>query len=253
MRSGRRIQLSYSGAVIETINFLRDPTAQNENLTRLRAWLERQTETGLGPSPTDPGRNLLWVDVPGEQVARLLDGWRTAPNARRALADPMAKYIRARLTDGELIDWSVAVIHNATAQENVQLVGRSVGLTKRALHPEGSTSRTYDIRRLLSPPDERLDLSEAQYRLALSETQRLWAEGALRIKERPETPNGPCVRRVRPPQRGLLLLYMLDPRAAEIEEIEAIPALGISFPESPTDRPIEYMIPERYWDEFITT
>ena len=83
--------------------------------------------------------NLIWRDIDGEDVARLLDGWQTAPNARRALADPMARYIRARLRDDELNDWMVAIIHNSTAgaDQQVKLVRRNVGLTERAVYPQG--------------------------------------------------------------------------------------------------------------------
>jgi hypothetical protein len=251
MRSGRRIQLSYSGDVIETINFVRDPAAHVENLTRLQVWLDETTDAGHGPSRTTRGDNPMWTDVPGEAVARLLDGWRPAPNARRALPDPMARYIRARVQDQELLSWTVVVVHNATALKHVRLAGQRVGLTTRAQYPEGSTASTYDIRRLLSPPDERLDLSASELERALRRTQTLWEAGAVRTADRPETPNGPAVRWVRPPARGLMLFYLLDPTAGAIDGVEAIPALGVSFPDSPNARPIEYLIPARYWDDFV--
>jgi hypothetical protein len=253
MRSGRVIQLSYSGDVTETINFVRDAGAQNENLAHLGSWLIQQVEAGRSHRRSERGGNLIWERIPGEEVARLLDGWRTAPNARRALTDPMAKYIRARLRQDELSAWTVAVINNTTASVHVRLAGERVGLTTRALYPPGSTSKTYDIRRLLSPTDERLDLSADELERALRDTLRLWEQGGIRTAQRPTAPNGPAVRRVRPPQRGLLLLYLLDPAEAPLPGVEAIPALGVSFPESPNAQPIEYMIPARYWEDFIAS
>ncbi len=253
MRSGRLIQLSYSGDVTETINFVRDSSAQAENLKNLTSWLAQQADAGRRPHRSERGGNLIWDRVPGEHVAQLLDGWRTAPNARRALTDPMAKYIRARLREQELTGWTVAIIHNTTASSHVELAGEQVGLTTRALYPPGSTSKTYDIRRLLSPTDERLDLSASDLDRALRDTSRLWEQGGIRTVQRPSAPNGPAIRRARPPERGLLLLYMLDPAQAPLDGVEAIPALGISFPDSPNAQPIEYMIPARYWEDFIAS
>jgi hypothetical protein len=73
-------------------------------------------------------------------------------------------------------------------------------------------------------------------------------------------PNGPAIRRVRGsgsgdvkghPEKGLLLLYALDPAKAEAEFPQGTPpviAFGISFPDSEAGVKVEYKVNNVGWE-----
>jgi hypothetical protein len=50
-------------------------------------------------------------------------------------------------------------------------------------------------------------------------------------------------------ERGLLVIYSLDPSEARMDEPDAIPGFLVSFPESPGAPTISYVIPKRYWEQ----
>ena len=68
------------------------------------------------------------------------------------------------------------------------------------------------------------------------------------------TPVGEVVRQVRPKERGLLLIYPLDPhyfkKGNENAVIgEVVIGLGLSFPASETAEKIDYEVNQTYWRE----
>jgi hypothetical protein len=251
MRHGRPMKLAFAGDIIETINFERTAEPHLANLAHLEPWLQQQTQHGR-LSDERVRDNLVWRAVPGEAVAGLLEGWRTAPNARRAQAPLLARYIRTRLVDDELTNWTVVLINNAVASGRDGIADHSIGLTQRAEHEPERGAETYNLRRLLSPPDEWLDLDAEERRRALERTIFVWERGGVRSEKRPTEPNGSAVRFARPAARGLLLIYPLDPKDSGIDGLErCILGLGVSFPDSDLARPIDYVVPNRYWEEFV--
>ena len=70
----------------------------------------------------------------------------------------------------------------------------------------------YRIRRLVSPTDEMIDLTNDQRREALQRTIRLYERQPDNSRHRavPTRPSGPEIRRVRDTTNGLLLLYPLS-------------------------------------------
>ena len=104
------------------------------------------------------------------------------------------------------------------------------------------------IRRLLSPTDELIDLTDDQRKWALDQTvrQHLDHEETSRRRNMPTRPSGPNIRRARDPGNGLLLLYPLQER-----DPEGLPIVGFaaSFPTAERDTPIEYVVNSIYWQE----
>jgi hypothetical protein len=169
------------------------------------------------------------------------------------------------MADNELVEWTIALISN---QENVEkglcftVADLVVGLTERQrLNGNDQSDLKYRIRRLVSPSDEWIDLSEEEFAQAKEETQRIWNEnaGKIRSKELPELPSGLSVRRIRPSKRGLLLLYMLkhnpepDSLTPATSDLSGVPIVGIaiSFPESNRgdESAIEYVVNNIYWQQ----
>jgi hypothetical protein len=126
----------------------------------------------------------------------------------------------------------------------------------------------YSIGRLLSPRDEAIDLNGQEWEAALVETRHAWHADAGRLQEtgsgvpsEPNTPNGPAIRKIRGfgttdlgahPERGLLLLYVLDPEKANADfppETPGVVAFGMSFPGSRSGLKVEYKVNNVLWEQ----
>ena len=137
-------------------------------------------------------------------------------------------------------------------------------MTRKA---ESRDEGRYSIGRLLSPRDEAIDLDSTAWQEALALTRRAWTQDASkrRAASAPDLPAGPAIRRVRGfggdgvparPDRGLLLLYALDPKEAnEQGEARPIPsdtpviAFGVSFPGSDSGTEIVYKVNNVLWEQ----
>jgi hypothetical protein len=257
MRSGRSVKVSYSGDISETIAFSRDISIQQANLDLVDQFLLTQTAAGR---VVPEQRNLRWDFVPGDEVAGFLEQFRTVDAAKKARSKLLATYIRSRLAARELTDWTIVLIDNKVGRTTVTIGGVDVGLTKRAHYIAGQAPQTpaftegdYTVRRLADPEHELLDLSPQE----LAEARKLQAAAAAAAAESAiggepikEPKLGTFSRKVRPPTRGLITLYCLDPDPVELAaSIEAIPAFFISFPESEGAPTIDYVVPGRYHEQ----
>ena len=257
MRSGKTMDLTYSGEVSETIAFSRDIETQRANLRTVDQFLQGQIAAGREPTEK---RHLFWSEVPGIDVEALMDEFRTVDAAKKARGRLLAEYIRSRLRESELERWTVVLINNESTDLTAVIGGRRIGLTKRSHFGSGDggdgkgpSGGDYTLRRLASPDHEMLDLStdEINEAEALRDDARVQAERlAVNGAEVKEPSLGPFARAVRPETRGLLVLYGLDPKPARLEgSIEAIPAFLLSFPNSLNPRTIKYVVPRRYWEQ----
>jgi hypothetical protein len=212
MRSGQTIHLSYSAVVSETVTFAPEQIASNLQATE--DLLNR-----LGHCASVDGR-YIWRGVSASTILGFLAGYRTADaSATKVRADILAEYIRAREADGELIEWTVALMAGGFGRRHA-IGGLDVGLTKR--HWVGD----HAIKRLLSPSDEELDLDSKERTRALQLTAEMAAAAGGDPPARARL-SGRAIREVRPSRRGLLLLYPLERPAAG-----PVIGLGISFPRS---------------------
>lgn len=116
-----------------------------------------------------------------------------------------------------------------------------MGITQRealAVRTEHSS-----VRRLLSPPDEGLDLTE--YQQNLCRAPRIGRGGRETTAFSPER-----ARSQRPPERGLLLIYDVNLTRNEGKDtVEPSPATGIALSFPPDDRAqaVDYLANETYW------
>jgi hypothetical protein len=171
---------------------------------------------------------------------------------------------------GELTEWTVAVIGGGSGGSLDIGNGRSVRMLQRVR--KSCDAERYSIGRLMSPRDEAIDLDADAWNAALEMTHAAWRADPARLVEDeppdpPDAPNGPAVRRVRGygadgvpahPERGLLLLYALDPTKAVKDEGQdgafppgtpAIVAFGMSFPGSASGRKVEYKVNHVLWEQ----
>ena len=190
---------------------------------------------------------------------------------------------------GELTHWTVAVLSGKgeATPTTGDKTKNNTGVVKigqyeiqpvtRAPDPrKEKNTDSYDIRRLLSPRDEAIDLNLDAYEVALRNTQNARVLDPARSQSRksPEDidePNGPAIRHIRGlgnkesniaahPERGLLLIYPIDsavltesattvtPTGADKIKTPVI-AIGISFPVSEQSATVAYKVNNTYWEQ----
>lgn len=263
MRAATTLMLSFSGQVLETVAFYNTRAELQKNVDSTRRFLQ-----GIGNNPIpipdkvrtddrqDRWTGWMWEHVEADQVVAFLLSYLTHPAARKVNSAMLAQFINSMAETGELTDWTVVLIGGTDGRKEEIALGFPLGMNKRA----GDKVKTdrYSIGRLLDPKDEGVDLDLKEWSAALTETQTRQKPDPGRNKERkrPEVPSGPAMRRVRGlgapgvqahPERGLLILYALDPREAgtgfpgeSVEDIPPVIAFGISFPESKTMKTVPY-------------
>jgi hypothetical protein len=233
MLNGTKMKLTFSGSISETIIFDPRTSTMKENFETTEE-LIRQLDAASGLRESHQPHS--WSGVKGEVIRDFLREFRTHPQATKAQSTVMAKYIDARIRDQapELTDWTVLLKDGP--MESIDIAGHEVGRTVRSYFPDDrKSSDVYAIRRLLSPSDEMADLDPEERDRALRRTTEMFDQGIIKSKSNtaPTQPNGRAIRQTRPPQRGLLILYVLDERQGEgVEPGTPFIGLAVSFPVS---------------------
>lgn len=248
MRNGTPMTVSYSGSISETISFER--AANSVNYGRLSAFVSSLGSPAALPDTPEanaPGRRVWW-GISGDRVAELLEDLKLPQGSRKVWGDYLARYIRTQSAKGGLTQWTVALISNRHGDSPAEMGGWTIHPVTRAAYPPdvSASDPVYSIRRLVSPVDERIDLTSDQYERALDETKRQYSANVSRHGVPPSRPSGPNIRRVRDPRNGLLLIYPLQARDAT-----GLPLVGFaaSFPFAESDTPVDYVVNTVYWEE----
>ncbi len=244
MRNGTRMSVSYAGEISETISFERNPEKIRGNYEHIDRFLR-----SMSGEPRIQTENRIWQGVSGEKVADLLTDLDVHESSRKARGDLLARYIRSQIPYEGLMEWTVVLISNP-GHQNIKVGGHSIRPVQRAQHPNNSRDieLVYRIRRLVSPSDELIDLTESQRKRAKEMTIQFFRDNraGTHYKSEPRTAGGPFIRQVRDTKNGLLLLYPLDEQNSE-----QIPFIGfaVSFPTSSHATSVEYVVNTRYGRE----
>ena len=133
---------------------------------------------------------------------------------------------------------------------------------------EKSVDGRYAIGVLTDPSDEAVDIDEKTWSAALDATISNWKiDPARSSPNEPKIPTGVHIRKIKglgsegilPNNRGLLILYPLDPSheavGSDLFEGSKIPIIGfaISFPSTVSSEggvKVEYQVNQRFWEEF---
>jgi Z1 domain len=266
MRSARNLLLSFSGDIVETISLYRDTQVLKHNLRTTNTLLAKLVGPDVDPARRRGGTEQKftgWVfsDVPFEDVAVFLDAYKTHPDARKVNSVLLAEFVRSMAATGELTNWTVALLGGGNGGTHTFGNGASVQMLERV--GDARYDDKYAIGRLLSPRDETIDLDEAQWLAALAATRAAWRADPARFKrkEEPDQPGGVAIRKIRGfgapgvparPDRGLLLLYTLDPQRADAlfaSDTPPVIAFGISFPASSSGVKVEYQVNNVLWEQ----
>jgi hypothetical protein len=264
MRTAKNLMLSFSGQLLETVVFHRDPRLIEANL-RVGATFLNSLRTADETNPVR-SRNAarqewdghVWHDVDPAAVIGFLQGYSTHPGAHRVVSPVLAEFVRAMAAQGELSSWTVAVIGAQGGEPYSITRGLETHMIKRTVSRD--TDDRYSIGRLLSPRDEAIDLDESEWNAALALTRNTWSHDPARLQSssQPDTPNGPAIRQIAGfgtdalrghPERGLLILYYIDPEKSRVGGKLPLLAFGISFPGSNSGPKIEYKVDNVYWEQ----
>ena len=259
MRSARSLYLSFSGSVVETVSFLNESSVVHSNNKAFLALERRLPE----PSPIPKKKfgeserswkGVIWTDIDWKEIVAFLEAYRTHPEAIKVNSRMLAEFVGIKAREGELVNWTVAVIGGNGEGEAVSVGSYKVPLIRRKPNNENVTDR-YSIGRLLSPADETIDMGEPAWLVALDKTRKYWLQDNARAQvEKPDSPNGRFVREIKGfgaegvpahPEKGLLLLYFISQGDGK----EPLLGFGISFPGSNSGARVEYKVNNVMWEQ----
>jgi hypothetical protein len=257
MRNARAMQLTYSGDLLQTIVF---PNRKRDISTNFQS--TDRFIGSLGPSmdlnrqryvPSGQKWNgHLWRDVQPLSVISFLREYRTHQASFRIMSPLIADFIEEMNKGRELTSWAVALIGKESGPDDKyrQVGGCSVNMLQRKRTTDHADR--YSIKTLISPRDQAIDLTEAEWEAALQLSRKTWRNDTDRNegKDPPSEPRGPQIRHVlgggavaagvpARRERGLLMLYLLDPAGAGVPELvdaDPVVAWAISFPSSTSER-----------------
>jgi len=248
-RSKQKMSISYAHRISETILF--DPRHSEINLRALEGLIR-----GIGRKPDVPPEEThgyQWKGVSANTILTFLDTYRT-PEFFARFVDPkrIAAYIEKQNSNNELVEWDVVIISkgNGSSKYNKPSIVFVAGYGIKCVTRKPVAQITHakiTIKRLVSPSDEALDLSDDEKAKALEFDRRhdKSVKGGL--------PSGEAIRNIRPKERGLLLIYLLTGEGPDYGTYggvgQEIIGWAISFPESQTAQPIDYWVNPIYQKE----
>ena len=250
-RGAVKISLSYEGQISETVGF--DPRHSQTNLRALERLIR---DIGREPDVSYEGNSRLhWKKVPADMILTFLDTYKSQ-GLYAKVVDPkgIAKYIAKQNPNNELTEWDVVIVNKGSGSlrgsgetHSVSVAGYDIRCVIR--NPVSPiTNELISIKRLVSPPDEVLDLSEGELKKALE------YDNKVRHKEVSEKgrPSGIAIRYARPEKRGLLLVYLPTGKCKDKSYGgmgQEIVGWAFSFPASETAQSIDYWATPNYQDE----
>ena len=250
-RSAQKISLSYVNNIKETIVF--DPNHSRTNLEALKKLIRNIGRSPDVSYPKNP--RLHWKGVHADIVLDFLKMYKTEDHFTKVV-DPIAikEYIEKQNINNELIKWDVIIVNKDSESSpesdethSVSIEDYRIGCIKRTPNSP-ITDKKISIRRLVSPGDQVLDLSPEERRKAVefdTIVRHRVVKGNL--------PSPDAIRHARPKERGLLLIYLPTGKEETGKSYggkdHEIVGWAISFPDSQTAQPIEYLANSVYQTE----
>ena len=246
MRNGESVQFTYADSVPESKSYFLDKSIREDQMEALEQLVSAVARTGA-PETKNNG-SQIWRGIGHEPIVDFLEGIHEPPNARKTRPRLMANYIRDSVRHGKLIDWTVAIMSNSQDSEPHRLVGYEIGRSTRSPydlpdpHPD-----IFAFNRLIDPSHEAFDLDDVERANALASAQL--------ANPKATSPRPSDIRAARPPERGFLFIYLLDP-SSHTQGLTGPPFVGyaVSFPAPiypDTGERVEYKVNKVYHDSFF--
>ncbi len=248
MRNVKKIQVSWSGRLIETYQLPTEKPIIHKNLVATNSLISK-----LGNPVTEEESNaFLWLNVTPDNILKYFSGFQVAKQLAKADLSLISKFISELNLEGELNSWSVVLMNKANSTRKYNPSDNlSVGCFTR--NTAGDTD-TYIIKKnhiIGNPTIEFIDIDKKDLERALemSQTDGDWKKSYPKpkiVREEFRSANNP-----------LLIIYPLDPLGANPkdkngkplsdkiifkEDDEIIIGFAIVFPKSQTNHTVEFAI-----------
>lgn len=248
MRNVDRIQVSWSGRLVETYQLPTDKGIIRKNLVATQNLLGRLGNPVAGGIDND----YLWSNVPPADILKYFSEFTVAPQLAKVDLTLISNFIRKLNQEGELDSWRVALMSKANSVRKFEPSDNIIaGCFTR--NTAGDTD-TYIIKKnhiVGNPTDEFIDIEQKYLDEAL--------EISRRDKDWKKTyPKPKLVREeYRSASNPLLIVYPLDPLSANPKDDNGKPipekvifkadddviiGFAIVFPKSNTNHTVEYAI-----------
>lgn len=252
MRSAITVQISWAGRLVESYEFKKDISVIDSNYLNTRKFI-----SGLPANFNHKKNAFVWYDISPEQVINFFEGINSVENLKKSDPRKLVQFITSQLENGELTEWSVALMSKPNAKNNSQFeINKDsvlIGQWKRTEDDNNSNEHLYYLRKshIISPSDEFIDFTEEEYEKAMILTNQHRRKAGISLY-----PNGHIVRNaLRNTKKPLLLIYLLDP----LESLQKYPipnethpfvGYAISFPKSNFNKPVSYAVNQELLDRF---
>lgn len=249
MRNSEKRTVTYSGMLVQVTRFFKDNLCNQNNINYADTWLKSLGTPSKMPS-TSTRNNYIWEKVSADTIIEFIQNIYIHPSCFTASPKVVSKYIQNQLEEGELIDWTVALVSTLTGEADV-VAGLPVGLPWRSDDSQNRGSQNDCIyiisNNLISEFDQDVDLTDEEKKLALKLTLNNWKPSG-RSPSLPTKASPKQVRNARNKNKALLLIYVFKSGIEEggVRKPYEGKYLGyaISFPRSDTARPVKYVVDE---------
>jgi hypothetical protein len=243
MRNYTTMRVSFSGRLIESYKISCVRSDQQENFLAVTRFV-----AGMGASTETNGTHHVWRSVPSHDVTTFLRQLAGYPALLDFAPARLADFIDNLNEDHELTEWTVCLM-NIDDRKDTTIAGLSVGFSGRTLQRPERDLLEVGQRHIISPDHEWLDIGDT----GKEEAKKLRRQ-ATPDKEEPKTLSGRWARKVRPPEQGLLLIYLFKPDQDQLPEKQHdLPYVGyaLSFPNSEHGdaRAVSYVVNNIYAQE----
>ena len=271
MRTAKTLKLSFSGTVSETVSFLKDETVLKNNFEALIHLINSLDHPHTIPlrfrgkmnAHKLSSNNFYWESVSYTHILEFLEQYITHPESLKANSKMLKSFIEKMAEVGQLTSWNIALIGGGIKDHPVKL-SDSLILYKAQRTSNGRHEDRYAIRRLLSPTDEALDLSNEEWNAALTRTIETFKEENPGKPVSISNPSGIHCRYIRGngvnsdkgrPDQGLLIIYLPEDvennnSESEVQRMDPFVGFACSFPHSELSEEVEYKVNNIEWESY---
>lgn len=218
MRSAQSCTLTYSASKIQALYMnLKDESLLQSNfqsVIQLLDGIEKYHGNFTAPEFEDFSSCLLYRGVNPELILQFIERYKFSPANIKFTAKMIAEYIHDLTQVGELTKWSVAVMSPKTGTPLDLGNGRSVFKVERSVMKKIKSERdpyADHIKVITTPRDELVDLKDSLFGGDVRFSEDVF-------KNKPDLTEAYFRQKIRPRERGLLLLYALNPNLQMTED-----------------------------------
>jgi hypothetical protein len=235
MRAGVEIKMGYSGERVVGTVFSLEKTAIENNFQALDVFLKQ-----AGHSQGDGAK--IWKSVAANLVVDFLNHIKVPETASHAHPKPISSFIAKQQSRKCLTEWTVVL--TAGLGDEIEIGGVTVNRVKRLSGV--IDGKRFSIKNPMSKQDETLDLDEAEKKIAVDVAKQIAKDKNDGDDSEYSLYMGQAARRVRPKERGLLIVYPIEGLNLSdyVAPNRCLIAIAYSFPEDENSEKIDYIANE---------